>query len=279
MAYKTTQVKGNPFTYISKLVEAGISNNVELKVGASSGQIIMHDKGRKLEFTEPWKPSTFSLKAATERELKALDLPETPEKIQYIGVKPPRESLNVYEDVISLDVKAAYHQAARRLGYFSQELYERHVQAGKMERLQAFGATAKRTDVFYLVDGELEHYETQEGPLRPFFLNSAAYIGRLFQDFAAEFEANFLFYWVDCIFLKNAKGLKEKAEKFFEDRGIFFHDEKTNFVIFETRKNTYHLQRGTPRGVKEYNFPRYEINRAQRGALIEQLKRREKCQT
>lgn len=277
MSYKKTRATGNPFTYISKLVHAGISNNVELQIGSSSGKIILHDQEKTIEFTDPWKPSTFALKAATEKELEAIDAPETPEKVHYIGVKPPRQALSFYEDVISLDVKAAYHQAAKILGYFSDELYKRHLEAGKMERLQAFGATAKRTDIFYLVDGELEHFDVIEGPLRPFFLNAAAFIGEIFQDFAAEFEDHFLFYWVDCIFLKNDKGLRERAEDFFRQREIFFHEEKTNFVIFEARQNSYYLQRGTPRGIKEYNFPRYEIAREQRHALINQLKNKEKC--
>lgn len=276
MSMRKLQASGNPFTYIRKLVQAGTRENVKLELGASSGKITIFDRNLVISFTDQWKNATFQLKTKTEKELERHEIPPEPEKIGYVGVQPPGQALEIFEDVISIDVNAAYHQAALNLGYFSPELFERHLNAGKKERLQAFGATAKASEIFYLENGQLEHKETEKSDLRPFFLNSALFISDIFEEFKREFADAYIFHWVDCIFIKNRKGLKQRAEQFFHERGLEFHHEKTKFIIFESRKTNYYLQRGTEKGIKEYHFPRYDTLKESRAALLETLKRKEK---
>jgi len=261
MAKNRFQYKGNPYNLILRLIESKKAFTYELT--SSSGKVVTADS--IIVFGDRWSGKTYSLFAKTKKELSKLEPPpKITTKIEYIGVKAPSQAVEVFDSVSSIDISAAYHSAARQLGYFSEELYKLHKDSNKMERLQAFGATAKRAEVFGYVNGELVSSETNESPVRNFFMTCAMYVSECLKEIRDALKDDFYFFWVDCIFFNNTPENVKLVKSIFEVYGFEYADSKTDFVIFETSEQNYKITRSDGIRSKEYLFNRRDITESER---------------
>ena len=227
----------------------------KFSVGSASARI--DHRGKVYIFGNKWKKATFGLFSQTKSHLKTQNIPENPKKpIKYIGVLPPNDPFCVYDNIFGIDISGAYHAAALKLGYFTQELKDKHINSGKMERLQAFGATAKNSQEFVYEKGELIEVNRVKSELRPFFMTCAYYVGEALEDCRDELGEDFLFFWVDCVFFKKTEENIKKVNAIFAKLGFEAKEDKTDFVIFRTFKKHYEIERSTGKVVKSYKFSR-----------------------
>lgn len=249
-------LRGEPFEYIKQLQKA--KKDFTVKLSSSSGRIEIGNK--VISFGDPWRPRDLGLFSKTQSKLKKRgEVPPMPTGIDYIGINAPEgRSYKVYEDVLALDISAAYNNAAEILGYFDKELIEAHRKSTKKGRLRAFGATAKRSEVFEFKGGEVSLKETETSELRPYFLNAAKYVGDSLRTVQAELGNDFYFFWVDCAFFKATEKNRQKAEALFNSFGFDVHFEKVDLLIYKRHLKHHEIKRVTDNKIKVYNFPIFD---------------------
>ena len=251
------QLDGDPYKFMQQLINAKKSFTISLTNSSAKIEI-----GNKiLNFGEKWKPETLGLFSKTNAHLSKQPLPEMPSEIKYINLTPPESTFEAYDKVCALDISAAYHSAALILGYFTPELKKAHLKAGKMERLQAFGATAKRAEVFTYINGELRHEEPSENPNRPFFQNCAAYVGEALEEVRSQLGKDFIFYWVDCAFFIDSEKNREIARKVFNKAGFEVHLEKADLLIYRRDFKKHTIERYSDGEKLEYNLPIFDAQK------------------
>ena len=248
------QLSGDPYKFMQKLINA--KKDFKISLTNSSAKIEIENK--VLNFGERWKPKTLGLFSKTNAHLSKQELPPIPTEIKYINLTPPESTFEVYDNVCALDISAAYHSAAEVLGYFSPELKAAHLEAGKMERLQAFGATAKRAEVFTFINGELNHEEPSENPNRPFFQNCAAYVGEVLEEVRSRLGKDFIFYWVDCAFFIDTPENRGTAEMLFNSAGFEVHLERADLLIYRRDFKKHTIERYDGGEKLEYNLPIFD---------------------
>lgn len=255
MKKERMQLKGDPFKYMERMSQAKV--DFEVEITNSSGKIILPD--REMYFGVGFSKKAFALFSKTKSHLSAQTPPPIPEgRINYVSIYPPVNRTNkLIKNIINIDIQAAYHTAAYTLGYFSEELYNLHNSASKEDRLKAFGATAKNAQLFRYKEGEIVDIIPKQSPLRSFFINSAAYVGEVMSEAREALGEDFLFFWVDGVFLKHNRGNVPKVKKIFRDYGFEVSSEKLKFVIFNAFKKSYSLNAVDIFGYeKTYQFPR-----------------------
>lgn len=265
---KPIQFRGEPFGYIDALRSIGASFTVELS--SASGKI--KKDGKTYTFGQPWKFKDLGLFSTTNAALKKRPAhPKAPSEIDYIGITPPEgRSFAAYENVIALDITAAYTSAAEILGYFPDDLIKKHHAHNKRGRLKAFGATAKRAEVFEFKGGECEHTGVIEAETRGYFLNAAAYVGEVLRETQAALGKDFIFYWVDCAVFNNTPENIAKVQEIFELYGFKYHFEPLDMVIYKREPKFHRIERYQGQKMKFYNFPIFD--RAELKKLRDQFK-------
>jgi len=257
MAKERFQIKGSPFEYINRLIDA--KKDFKVSITSASGKIQIGEK--TVSFGSAWKMKTLGLYSKTNAYLSKRELPASPQKINYINLTSPEQALKVYDNVCSLDISAAYHSAAEILGYFNEDLKNAHLAAGKKERLQAFGATAKRSEEFIYVNGILTHEEPIENPNRPFFENCAMYVGDTLEEIKFRMGKEFIFYWVDCAFFIDTPENRAIAYEVFNAAGFVVHMENTQFMIYRRDEKKHTIERYKDGKQLVYNLPIYDVKK------------------
>ncbi len=256
MAKQRININGEPWPYIQRLAAA--KKDFTVKLSSASGQVIMGDK--VISFGDPWKPQDLGLFSRTRAALNRREShPEPPVKVDYIGINPPEDkTFQVYDNVCALDISAAYNSAAEILGFFNKELGQYHREHDKLGRLKAFGATAKRAEVFVFKKGEIMSNDFEESPLRPYFLNAAKYVGNALLDVRSHIGEGFIFFWVDCALFKDTPENRQKALEVFEGYGFDVHFEAIDFLIYRRRTKHHEIERISGKDRKIYNFPIFD---------------------
>ena len=269
MKNKAIQFRGDPFNYIEALRKIGATFEVELS--SASGKI--KKDGKVYNFGQPWKFKDLGLFSSTKAALKKRPSHPTPPKERdYIGITPPEGStFAAYENVIALDITAAYTSAAEILDFFPEELIKKHHAHNKRGRLKAFGATAKRAEVFSFKGGECEHTGVIEAETRAYFLTAAAYVGEVLREVQSALGKDFIFYWVDCAVFNNSPENIDKVKKIFEAYGFSYHFEPLDMIIYKREPKAHRIERYQEGGMKYYNFPIFD--RAELKKLREQFKK------
>ncbi len=158
-------------------------------------------------------------------------------KIKYFYYNKKLKPGDLINDLHEIDVKNAYWRTAflPPLGLFDEYVYEKGLTVSKKSRLAAIGSLAKTKGVIFF-DGE---QETEGEPMRSekteFLWNTISYkIGKLMAKASRIAGNDFLFFWVDAIFVRG-ESVKD-ITKLFKAAGYESSVHKCEWARFEDRK-------------------------------------------
>jgi hypothetical protein len=149
-------------------------------------------------------------------------LPKPPKierkEIKYIDINRTfKSSENCYE----IDLNSAYWEEAYKSGYLSEKVYlkgkEKHI--SKFARLVALGNLAKVKYLLHYNGNEYEFQGTEESEMKDIFFNSCLKCSEIMKDLKNLVLENYLFYWVDAIFV-NSEMAKNLIVEYLECRKI-----------------------------------------------------------
>ena len=159
-----------------------------------------------------------------------------------------------FENCLEIDINKAYYQALLNMNLLSVETYERFISLPKEIRLALVGSLATRKNTYYYELGELEKHEIKvDKELREVFFCCVDMVDKALKSFKYLQKENFLFYWVDGIYLKDNERIKRDL-KIIEARFNFsFSVEPCEKIIF-LKCNEYNTKIGVKQGDKNKVF-------------------------
>lgn len=161
-------------------------------------------------------------------------------KIKYFFYNTKRQPGDHFEEVYEIDLKNAYWDTAYNLPkdgskLFSKEIYEKGLTVSKKSRLAAIGSLArvKRITEF---DGTEQKSLPDEHSIETEFLwhTICHKIGKTMAKGSKLVKDDFLFFWVDAMFVKS-KAAKDEIEKYFKSQGYQYSVFKCEWVSFQDK--------------------------------------------
>lgn len=158
-------------------------------------------------------------------------------RIKYFRYNKAFTAGDYFEDVTEYDLKNAYWYKTFSLNLVDEQLYQKGLTVSKKSRLAAIGSLAREKKVVEF-DGKVEHDRPPIISRKTRFLwNVISYeIGKVMQEASLAAGDDFIFFWVDAIFVKG-KGAA-KIEKLLKKSGFQFTSTKCEWVRFENNKIT-----------------------------------------
>lgn len=142
------------------------------------------------------------------------------DKVKYIAVRNFEEG-EVISDLIEIDINQAYWETAYMMGVISKEIFKKGLDMDKLVRLAALGSLAKKTEVW--------HYDGKDSFKKEKVINDQSTnnvwfaicqkVGDVMQEALKESGDDFMFYWVDAIFIKNNHSTAAKVTSVFNRNG------------------------------------------------------------
>jgi len=168
-----------------------------------------------------------------------------------------------YNNVLELDINKAYYRVLYNLGYIEEDFYNECINLPKKIRLALVGSLATQKSIFNYVNGEIVEpedgiYITKNEVLRNVFFQLVSEVDEaltVFQKLAAE---NFIFYWVDGIYLKEYPNLNFDKKVLENKYNIEFSIEDINRVVVYNRDEHSTIiasQKVKGKRIKTFNFP------------------------
>lgn len=168
-----------------------------------------------------------------------------------------------YNNVLELDINKAYYRVLYNLGYIEEDFYLECINLPKKIRLALVGSLATQKSIFnyekgILIEPEDGNYVTKNEVLRKVFFQLVSEVDEaltVFQKLAGE---NFIFYWVDGIYLKEYETLNFDKKILENKYNIEFSIEKINRVVVynrDERQTIIASQKLKGNRIKTFNFP------------------------
>lgn len=160
---------------------------------------------------KPLHPSVLHLIQKVAKHMDELDYPYPDidkAKVNYYQFSKK----GYFENARELDINGAYWNTAYYLGYLSQELYDYGLTCPKKARLISLGALAKHRYI-YNFDGEIFIPQPPEiGKHEMVFFHICRQLGEIMEELKYIAGGEYIFSWVDAIFLKSEKSLADINE-------------------------------------------------------------------
>jgi hypothetical protein len=176
-------------------------------------------------------------------------------KIKYFDL-----NRNLYEREIKkcycVDIKSAYLSALKIHGVISQEIYDYINDLPKLDRLRCLGMLATCKIEFSFIDGNLTGYQMKRNDqLAKYFFLACYEVGEIMQQIKNIIGENFLFYWVDGVFVTGKRNAN-KVQKILENAGYQHTTEIVESVKIQQR-NSRHWDITLKKGgkIKPYVIP------------------------
>lgn len=174
-------------------------------------------------------------------------------KIDYIRVNLFNDG-DVVDDLMEIDVNAAYWQTAYNMGFISKSIYEKGFEVSKVARLASLGSLAKVTEE-WVFDGEkmelkppVSSYATEN-----IWFAICKRVSDIMNKAVSTAGKGFVFYWVDGIYVKNDTETISKIVKYF---GSIGYDVKMSPVARITFRNDGFDVQGAIKGdAKKFCYP------------------------
>lgn len=129
-----------------------------------------------------------------------------------------------FQQCINIDLNSAYWETAFKLGLLSDILYQKGLDTEKISkqaRLAAIGSLAKKRRI-YEYDGEKQFLREKKTSDQTEHLWDVIcdHVGKVLVSAAKACGNDFLFFWVDGIYIKNSKEAAKKVYQVFNNHGF-----------------------------------------------------------
>lgn len=177
-------------------------------------------------------------------------------KINYIDVKDFKSG-NVINNSTEIDMTKAYWVTAYQMGVISKKIYEIGLTVDKIVRLAALGGLAKRIEQ-WVFDGQtmkklpdIRSYETEN-----IWFAICKRVADIMGQAAKIAGKDFIFYWVDGIYVNNNSDVVEKIQKYFTECGYESKINSINQITFNDYSFKVDGDGKDPDDIKEFTYPR-----------------------
>jgi hypothetical protein len=184
------------------------------------------------------------------------------EDIHYIKVKKVILG-KVFKDVVEVDIDQAYWETAYQLGIINDDIYikGRKGNISKKARLTALGSLAKKVYIHHYSGKNsqgrttLSHTSIERDPLlENLWFTICKRVSDVMHDVIDALGKDFIFYWVDGIYMKNTSDNIQKAMKIFHENGYNSKFKPINQILFHKKGFTVN-DFGTI--TREFTYPNY----------------------
>lgn len=170
---------------------------------------------------------------------KFIDVDYQARKINYIQVKEYGEG-EIINDIVEIDVNHAYWVTAYAMGVIDKSIFERGEDIDKRVRLACLGTLAKKTETWRF-DGKVmaKRQEERSHSTENIWYAICRRVSDVMNECVKIAGDDFVFYWVDGIYIKNNAVTMQKVLQYFAEQGyetkmkpipeIAFH--KNKFVV------------------------------------------------
>ena len=210
------------------------------------------------------------------------DLKASPQTAHILGHDYSTENFNSkyglrpcsYSKIVNLDITSAYPYCLHINKLITSDTFNYLMKMPKNERLPAIGMIAKKSLFINFENGEATSQDVVKGPYANIFYFVIAQITELMEHAAEIAGDDFIFYWVDGIFLRPgiSKDKLEKIIEIFDEQGYTYkYEDVKDFSVKRDDNGNKLMISMTKNGqVKPYemydknlakNFTRFLINR------------------
>lgn len=155
------------------------------------------------------------------------------ENVKFYGIG------EVIEDCTSFDINKAYYNCAFNKGYISKSFYDECIQLDKIVRLGLIGSIATKKTTFHYKGGNLVNSDVKEDlELRKVWFSIVKEVDDCLNELSIEFGDDFIFYWVDGIYVKgNKEKHKDLIERISKKYNFEFKNEPVDCIVFAQDDN------------------------------------------
>ena len=210
----------------------------------------------------------FAAHAKVKKAVKnsGLEMPDlTDADLKYYSISKKLKPGN-YGTVYCIDIKAAYPTALKNIGFIDPETYAYLMKQDKQTRLTACGMLAGTKHVFKYNGSELLDFEIIEKETKPVFLAAVATIDEILEKTAEIAGNDFLFFWVDGIYLKSDRKLQQIKEHWQNYCYDFSEEVLNNFLVTANNKGKLFVNFEKNGKIKKFNLPQPQ-NKTQKQLL------------
>lgn len=134
--------------------------------------------------------------------------------VQYVECDPKLKN-QVFTDIVEIDIDQAYWETARLLGVISEEIYDIGMsgEISKQARMVALGSLAKKT-YHYTFHGQrlIKAEEERSLDTENVWFTICKRVADVMQEIKKIMGEDYLFYWVDGVYVKNNPEVIEKVQ-------------------------------------------------------------------
>ena len=178
------------------------------------------------------------------------------EDVHYIKVS--RVPLGqTFEDVFEIDIDEAYWKTAHLLGIISDSLYKKGAKGNisKQCRLTALGSLAKKVYYYEFKGKKLVRVKTDKDPLlENLWFTICKRVSDVMHEAIESLGYDFIFYWVDGIYVKGNVANITKCIEVFNDWGYNSKYKKVQKIHFHDRGFTCN---DFGKSAREFSYPNY----------------------
>jgi len=156
------------------------------------------------------------------------------EDIQYVKVKDYGVGERI-EDLIYIDINGAYWQTAHNLGIINDALYVKGLEVNKVVRLAALGSLAKTKDIWKYDGKNLKKTETVRSPNENLWFAICKRVSDVMSEVVNAIGDDFVFYWVDGIYVKNKPEVLQGVMSKFIEKGYTSKFELVPYIQFHEK--------------------------------------------
>lgn len=198
---------------------------------------IWNEKASTRVFTSSDLSFINSVRNHIDKYAKSIDFIDTyyaGEEINYIRVNEYKVGERI-EDLIYIDINGAYWQTAHNLGIISDKLYLRGLDVGKIVRLAALGSLAKKKDIWKFDGNDFKKMETIKNPNENLWFAICKRVSDVMGQVVNAIGDDFVFYWVDGIYVKNTAETLVKVHQTFSKLGYMTKTELIPYIEFHEK--------------------------------------------
>jgi hypothetical protein len=160
---------------------------------------------------------------------------------------------DIYNKCYEIDINSAYWYTAYKYGFISKEIFDEgnnKERISKKTRLAALGVLAKKTRQFDYDGNKFISHEPIKSRTEGVFFYCAAEVGNILKRLSIKVGDDFIFFWVDAIFVKSEESYMFLIHEFAEI-GLYVKSKKLKYI--KVGKETY--------DVRGYDDKKGEIDR------------------